>query len=383
VINEVQATTSSSPVTSCISDDGTLFGTVTNDNSSEYTYNWYDGTAVKVTADHTGKVVINLPVGDYTMVAVDNADNFCTSAPQTVTIGNAKVLPLVTTQILAPVSTCDPTKANGAASVQVNADVLTSKFDWFTGGIPIPAGSTSFFSGINATGLSIGTYSVRATNIVSGCFGDAQAVIIQQLDPMPSPQIVVVSNVTSCRFDNGAVSASVDGNTEDYIFNWYKGNTVKSTIDYSGEMVDSLAVGQYTVTATSRITGCTTGPDTDQIIKDQVLPDFSFKIIPASCENDNGFASLVMTSNVPIESIEWNANGALVAGPNLENIGAGTYQVTVTSELGCVTTKDLTVGTEIRPYNGVSRNNDGKNDIFNITCDVERYIQHRMYRELP
>jgi gliding motility-associated-like protein len=58
----------------------------------------------------------------------------------------------------------------------------------------------------------------------------------------------------------------------------------------------------------------------------------------------------------------------LVAGPNLENIGAGSYTVTATSELGCATTKDLTVGTEIRPYNGVSRNGDGRNEIFNIAC---------------
>ncbi|HZY81012.1 MAG TPA: gliding motility-associated C-terminal domain-containing protein, partial [Cyclobacteriaceae bacterium] len=107
---------------------------------------------------------------------------------------------------------------------------------------------------------------------------------------------------------------------------------------------------------------------TDQIIKEQVFPDFEFKILPASCGDNNGFASLVMASNVPISTIEWNANGALVAGPNLENIGAGTYIVKVTSELGCETEKELTVGTEIRPYNGVSRNGDGRNEIFNISC---------------
>ncbi|MEI9921791.1 MAG: gliding motility-associated C-terminal domain-containing protein [Bacteroidota bacterium] len=367
IVNDVEATASSSPVTSCIVNDGAVFGAVTNDNTADYTYNWYDGTAVKATADHTGRLVISLPEGDYTLVAVDNVDSFCASPPQTVTILNSKVLPIVTTSILAPVSNCDPTKANGGATVSVNADMISFKFDWYTGA-PITVGATPFFSGVSSTGLSIGTYSVRATNVISGCFGDAQAVIIQQLDPVPNPNIVVVSNVTSCVMDNGILSASVDGNTEDYIFNWYVGSAVKGTIDYNGEMVDSLAVGPYTVTATSRITGCTTGPDTDQIIKDQVYPDFDFKIIPASCQGDNGFASLVMSSNVPIESIEWNAGGAMVAGPNLENIGAGTYEVTVTSELGCSTTKDLTVGTEIRPYNGVSRNNDGKNDIFNIAC---------------
>src|SRR6185503_2560330 len=73
-------------------------------------------------------------------------------------------------------------------------------------------------------------------------------------------------------------------------------------------------------------------------------------------------------SNVPIESIEWNANGTIVNGPNLSDIPAGIYTVTVTSQLGCVTTKDVSIGTEIRPYNGVSRNGDGRNDIFHISC---------------
>lgn len=368
IINEVQATTSASPVTSCISPDGTVFGAVTNDNVADYTYNWYDGSVVDATIDHTGKQVINLPKGKYTMVAVDISDSFCVSPEQTVEITDERLFPVVTASVLSLMTNCDPAKANGGATAGIgNGDVTNYNFDWYNAA-PIPPAAVPFFSGVIVTGLNVGSYTVHATNKISGCAGEAVATIIQQLAPIPSPQIVVEQNVTSCVLDNGILSASVNGNTADYIFNWYVGSAVKSSIDFYGELVDSLAVGNYTVTATSRITGCTTGPDTDQIIKEQLFPDFDFKIIPASCQGDNGFASLVMLSNVPIESVEWHANGGVVAGPNLENIGAGTYEVTVVSQLGCETTKNITVGTEIRPYNGVSRNGDGRNEIFNIAC---------------
>lgn len=306
------------------------------------------------------------------MVAVDNVDSFCATPAQTVSVADARVNPVVASIIDSPVTNCDPAKANGAASASIvpkstvaGVDEQLYQFNWFVGNTAV---GTPFTSGISVVGLSTGAYTVRATNRVSGCTGDAVAVIIQNLAAMPLPQIVVESNVTSCIADNGVLSASVNGNTSDYIFNWYDGSAAVGSIDHSGEIVSDLPVGTYTVTATSRITGCTTGPDTDQIIKEQVFPDFEFKIIPASCEDDNGFASLVMASNVPIESIQWDAGGAIVAGPNLENIGAGTYKVTVTSQLGCFTTKDVEIGTEIRPFNGVSRNGDGRNEIFNISC---------------
>ena len=35
--------------------------------------------------------------------------------------------------------------------------------------------------------------------------------------------------VTSCVEDNGALSVSVDGNTSDYIFDWYIGTQEKAT----------------------------------------------------------------------------------------------------------------------------------------------------------
>ena len=100
--------------------------------------------------------------------------------------------------------------------------------------------------------------------------------------------------VTSCISDNGALSAAVDGNTSDYVFDWYIGTVEKSTPDFVGEIYDSLAVGPYSVTATSRITGCKSPIATEEIIHDPKYPDFSVTTVPTVCREDSSEPSQVL-----------------------------------------------------------------------------------------
>lgn len=101
-----------------------------------------------------------------------------------------------------------------------------------------------------------------------------------------------------------------------------------------------------------------------------VFPDFNFKVEPATCEGDDGFLAIYMLNDVDITRVVWeNSSGTEIAvGPNLQEIPSGTYKVSVTTALGCETSKEIEVGTEIRPFNGISRNADGANDIFHINC---------------
>ena len=82
-----------------------------------------------------------------------------------------------------------------------------------------------------------------------------------------------------------------------------------------------------------------------------------------------------MLNDVEIESVIWDVNGVTVMGPNLADIPAGIYAVTVTSAQGCPTTREVEVKTEIRPYNGVSRNGDDLNAIFTINC-IDNFPQN-------
>ena len=365
----VTITASASPLTSCIVNDGAVFGTVTSGNSNSYNYNWYIGNTIKAAADYTGKQVNNLSNSDYTVVAVDQADAFCESVPETVTVDDANVFPLVSAMQVAPLTICDPARPDGVATASVNGDVINYSFDWF---LAAPPSGTPAFTGSEFGNLQASTYSVIATHIITGCSDTTTVSIGRNTLAIPIPQVELLSNVTSCITDNGALAVSVNGNTGDFIFHWYNtdpGTPVDTTSSsYIGEIYGDLSVGRYYVSATSRLTGCISGPANEQIIEDPLYPDFDFRIEPASCEQSNGFLAIYMLNDADIDNVIWDVNGSSVTGPNLEQIPAGFYSVTVTSALGCVTKKEVEVKTEIRPFNGVSRNPDGKNDYFLINC---------------
>jgi hypothetical protein len=363
-------------------DDGIAFATVTTPSPNEYNYLWYIGNTTKPATDfpavvQPAKEITGLTSGEYTVVAVDQMDAACSTEPVTVMVENMQEFPLLTATALAPVTNCDPTIPNGVASALVDGNFIDHVFEWFVG--PAAVG-TPFHIGSDVGNLAASEYTVRATNLVSGCSSIAQVTIEYLPEAIPNVAVEVLSNVTSCVEANGALSASVNGNTSDYIFDWYIGSAVKPAPDFTGEVYSDLAVGTYTVTATSRITGCVSPPASADIIEELAYPDFDFLVVNSGCSQDSqgdgipddmpsGGITLLMTNNVPITSIVWtDAYGNSYDGPILSDISAGTYSVTVTSTLGCATTKEVLVKTDIRPYNGISRNGDDKNYLFHINC---------------
>jgi large repetitive protein len=373
-IRPIPMTASSEPLTVCLdtNKDGSVFAMVTNGHKTEYDYLWYEGT-VKANEDFTSTPVApltNMDIGTFIVRIIDHNDASCV-ASDTVQVADKRVYPVVIAEPLAPVTICDPARPDGIAAAHVDGTFIYHRFDWFTN---VPLSGASFYTGSQAGGLAAGQYSVTATDIVSGCSDTTQVSIDVQQLPIPNPSIEVLSMVTSCINDNGALAASVDGNTADYIFNWYIGTVEKASPDFVGEKYDSLAIGNYSVTATSRITGCKSPLATAEIADDPKYPAFSVTAVPTTCREDSnepgtGFAALFMTNSVDTDSIIWTLNGAVIAtGPIATNLDAGIYEVTVISSMGCPTTKPFEVKTEIRPFNGVSRNNDGQNDIFHINC---------------
>jgi gliding motility-associated-like protein len=369
----VQLSASATPLTFCSSDNGAVFATVSSGGSNNYDYQWFVGNAVKTNPDFNGKQSNGLAEGEYTIVAIDQADPFCTSAPQTVLIENNQVFPIATAVAVEPLTICDPARPDGVASASVAGNVTQYRFDWFAGAPPAGA---PVFTGSEISNLQAIAYSVIATDLLSGCADTTQVTINQNILPVPAPEVSVRSHVTSCVDSNGAVEASVNGNTSDYIFNWYDADPGAvpdtSRADSRGEIYADLAAGTYYVSATSRITGCISGPANNTVLEAPVYPDFDFKIEPATCKGDDGYVAIFMLNDVDISSVLWNANGSSVPGPTLQGIPAGAYSVTVTSALGCEKTENMEVPTEIRPFNGISRNGDGQNDIFHIDC-IEQY----------
>lgn len=365
---------SAEPLTVCLetSKDGSVFATVTNGSRNDYQYLWY-GETVKATEDFTSTpiaFVTGLGVGNYIVRAIDQTDVSC-FASDTVRVDDMRIMPVVIAEPLSPLTMCDPTRPDGVAAASVNGQIIYHRFEWYTNAPPAGA---SLYTGSQASNLAAGLYSVVATDFVSGCADTTQVTIEIEQTAIPNPAIEILSMVTSCIAGNGAVSASVGGNTSDYIFQWHIGTVEKASPDFTGEIYDSLAVGFYSVTATSRITGCKSPLVTAEITDDPKYPDFSITTVPTACRENStepatGFAALFMTNNVDTDSIIWSMNGTVIAtGPIATGLDAGTYDVTVISSLGCERTRSFEVKTEIHPFNGVSRNNDGQNDIFHINC---------------
>lgn len=367
----VTMTASTSPLTSCINPDGSMYATVTSGSPNDYDYTWYKGTAVKVTPDYTGKLIENIQPDEFPntflVVATDPSDSFC-KVSATVSIEDMRIYPVVTATAVNPRTTCDVVKADGIVSASVNGNVIDYTFDWYGETITPPP----FATGSQISDLKDSTYTVIASDMVSGCSDTTNVTLEFKPIGVEQPSIEVISHVTSCVDDNGILSASVNGNTTDYIFEWYIGTTVKASPDFVGSYYDSLAVGIYTVRATSLITGCVSDPVSEEILFQPILPEFNFTVLPASCDAENGQIILTISNNVDIAEIIWESdNGTILGDPVLEGIRAGTYTVTVKTQLGCEKTEPVVVATDIRPYNGISRNGDDQNPVFYIDCIQE------------
>jgi len=375
IVNPIVITASTNPLTYCTSNNGEIFSTIVNDNKFNYNFFWAKGNTVNPPVDYTTNDVTGLPAGNYTVVAVDKTDNGCVSPSVTVTIDNAQIIPVITASVLKPLTICDPARPDGVAAANVGGDIIHYTFDWFAGN---SASGTSFFRGADVNGLSNKTYTVLATQTETGCFSTASISVPTNFAVIPAPIVAVLSNVTSCLKDNGQLSATVGGVTKDYIFDWANGTSAPPPIDFTGEIYSNLSVGQYTVIATSRITGCVSAPTTAPIINEQVFPKFDFLIQDASCQSSNGFITLLVADDVSVAQVRWYQNGTLVFdGPNLQDAKAGIYQVTVRTTFGCETTQDVNLPANILPFNGVSRTADGKNDFFLIEC-IENFPQNHV-----
>jgi hypothetical protein len=378
IVTPVTMSASAAPLTNCAPLNGSVFATVTSGSPNNYTYTWYTGAVVGGLPSYSTKLVNGLDLGPYTVTAVDNADAFCQTTAS-VTVEDSRVYTAPIAVQISPLTNCFVFPGNGVAAASVVAngvkDSINYVFQWYLGtntsGAPIYVGS-------EITGLTNTLYTVVATDRITSCPSQSTVTITSDTTGVLSPQTETISDVTSCVTDNGAISASVNGNTKDYIFDWYKGTAVTSSPDYVGAIYFPPAPsnGSYLVTAQSRITGCVSNPVPGIIGKNTTPPQFKIQTAASGCNikdqngnaSGNGVAEVIMLNNVTIESITWSVGSPPVTGPVIDSLSAGKYSVKVVTTLGCSDTASFIIKSDVRPYNGISRNNDNLNEIFQIGC---------------
>ena len=362
-----------------------------------YSYSWSGGTVVP-----TGDTIINIPAGAYALTVTDA--NGCMASAST-NIGDPPVLLTSITQAVntdcaassngfavvtpsggTPTSGADPysynwghdpllndstatgltvgtyyvtvTDANGCMSpdsVTIGADkTITTDLDsvdvtcyggsdgmaWVipntVGGTPnLPYTFTwshdNTIDNDTVTNLVAGTYIVTVTDAL-GCF-NVDSIVVNQPDSLDIT-IQSINNIACFGDTNGAVVLNVIGGTPAYAYLWSTADTTP--------FLSNLGAGVYTVTVTDA-NGC------QDSLSVPITQADSFYIsqvdtVPVACAGDvNGALTVTMMGGQQPFSYVWSRNPAADTTATLANIGAGSYNITVTDASGCQVVETLTL----------------------------------------
>jgi hypothetical protein len=392
---------SATPITQCpnpllgIIENGATFASVTRADGlpvsqDNFEFHWYDENDNPIGVAQDLKDLSSVYLGrDIKVIAVDKIDSraACKSAPAIVRLTRMVEPVPISLAILNPVTNCDEDIPNGMAAANVNGDIVNYQFNWFDedGAAILPLDpANAFRTDFLADSLKRADYiyTILATDLISGCVSDTTLTIPYQPLPVPIPTIEIISQITSCIENNGALSVSVGGNTQDYIFRWYdntvtKPNTETVSPDAYTFIRDTLAAQiPYGVIAVDRATKCESDLVYEILQFTPTYPQFDLEVTPASCGHPDGTVSLLVTNSVDIDEIIWDVNPGTISGdPKLGGLVSSKpgeiYTVRVVTLLGCAADTTFVIGSEIHPFNGISRNGDDRNSYFHIDCIEE------------
>ena len=332
----------------------------TNEVIAGYTFEWYRFG----TLEFTGPVFTGMTEGDYQIVATHNIAQ-CQSDTASISIirdnASSPMLEIVQNRLFD-----DCRRPNGKATIKVvdpsnpsGPGLAPGKYEflWFEGNqvfLTPPMGTSHVENSLYPI-----FYSVYVKNKKTGCDNIATILILDDPLAYPVPDIVVTP-VTSCIADNGALSATVNGQTNPNTFEWFIGTRVKPSADFITPDVNNLPAGDYTLVVTNN-KGCPSDPITvtieDQtitpvvntvLVSEQTSCDVSFPNGSASAsvdESAQGGATGVTTGY----SFEWfsgqTTSGASIAsGSAATGLASGTYTVLVTnSTSGCFNSEEIVI----------------------------------------
>ena len=235
--------------------------------------------------------------------------------------------------------------ANNNTCFGVNTASITTNI---TGGIPPytinwsgPNGFTSTAN--NITSIAPGVYNVTIDD-AGGCPFSNSYTITE-----PADLIINVdseNDITCFGSANGSVTVTVTGGTGNYVYNWTNnGSPFAATEDIS-----NLSPGTYVVTVTDA-NNCGPKTETFTISQPPILAVSLVSQTNVLCFNAaTGAITVNVTGGTPVQITpgvfdylySWTGpNGFTSANQNLNNISAGTYNLTVTDNQGC--TRNLQV----------------------------------------
>lgn len=284
----------------CYGDSTGAVNLTVTGGTTAYTFAWSNGDA---TEDLT-----NVPAGTYDLTLTDN--NSCT-ATYSVTVGQPDS---INAQSAVTDVTCNG-GSNGAISLSVTGGVSPYTYAWSNG-------STSTV----LNGLVADTYTVSVTD-ANGCVTTAD-ITVDEPDALVADATPV--DVACYGASTGGATLVVTGGTAPYTYLWSNFTTQQ---DLTG-----VPAGFYTVIVTDANSCITT--DTVTVSQNDALA-IADTIANVSCYGgSDGEIALTVTGGVAPYTYVWSNTGSTAT---LSGLTAGTYDVTVTDDLGCTITGSYTV----------------------------------------
>lgn len=272
--------------------------------SAPFDYLWYNFS----TADS----ITSLFGGSYLITVTD--DRGC------VTIDTAIVdyVPSPDLNLIGINSFCGP--SNGKIITNVSYGQAPFAYNWSNGA------TTK-----DLTNLTAGKYILTITDS-AGCIDIDSVSIVAQ----PPLHISISKKDASCDINNGNANATILSGKPPYIFHW---NSVTTSLSISG-----LDTG-LNIFYISDSNNCEIR-DTIKILR---VPKHivSHTVINDNCTYKIGRINTSVTSGKPPYTYNWS--NSLGTNPNVLNVGAGSYTLSVTDSMGCVVPSVVNVGDTAGP----------------------------------
>ncbi|MCT4582402.1 MAG: gliding motility-associated C-terminal domain-containing protein [Flavobacteriales bacterium] len=301
----------------CFNDNsGSIDVTVTG-GTSPYSFDWDNLTIPNEPEDQNG-----LAAGTYSLTVTDN--NGCIIAD----VYNLTQPLAIETPAILTHNNCFG-QAQGAIDISPNNGTTPYTYNWTS--LPPFAGSVNE----DLTNLTAGTYNLTITDF-NGCSKDTAILIIAPT----ALSLDLTINDANCNTADGSATVNVSGGTltsPDYSYDWqFGGGTISTT-----NSINAVGAGTYLLSVTDD-NGC----QRDSLIS---INNINAPIIvvdsihtPNCFGDQNGGIYVSISGGTAPYSQLWNPN-AISNTEDLTNVVAGNYTLTVTDNVGCISTLDTSI----------------------------------------
>jgi hypothetical protein len=277
------------------------------------------------------KIPTGLAAGTYEVTGTDEAG--CT-ASTSVTLTEPAALMLSCAEDM-PVSTVGGN--DGSAALTISGGTAPFAID-YTG--PVSGSATANMAGTTTIDmLEAGTYNVTITDD-NGCMTTCTFTIT---DPACALSLDIVGTNLDCAGDDsGAIELTVSGAVGNVTFDWNV-DALDGTEDPSG-----LAAGTYEVTGTDEA-GCTASTSVTLTEPAALMLSCAEDMPVSTVGGNDGSAALTISGGTAPFAIDYtgpvsgSATANMAGTTTIDMLEAGTYNVTITDDNGCMTTCTFTI----------------------------------------